>query len=61
MASLLLTTDEVSVLLHRSKPQLQRDRDEGRLPFIKLGYSVRFRIEDIQRIAREGYFQEGAK
>jgi len=61
MATPLLTIKEVSQLLHRSIPQLNRDKADGRLPFVKLGYSVRYRPEDIEKIAHEGFGQEGAK
>jgi hypothetical protein len=32
----------------------------GRLPFIKVGHSVRFKPEDIARIRDQGYTKVGA-
>jgi excisionase family DNA binding protein len=61
MGADLLTIKEVAQLLHRSIPQLNKDKKLGRIPFIKLGYSVRFRPEDIERIAREGFGSGGSK
>jgi excisionase family DNA binding protein len=51
----LLTISEVSALLHRSKPSLNRDLAAGRLPCVRLGRSVRFRQADIERLSREGF------
>jgi excisionase family DNA binding protein len=55
MPESLLTIVQVSQILGRSIPSLNRDLRDGRLPSITLGRSRRFRAEDIDRIAREGY------
>jgi excisionase family DNA binding protein len=51
----LLTISEVATILQRSKPSLNRDLTAGRLPCVRIGRSVRFRPEDIERIARDGF------
>lgn len=51
----LLLTPEVARILRRSVPSINRDRMAGRLPFIRLGRSIRFDAEVVERIAAEGY------
>jgi hypothetical protein len=51
----LLTKGDVSRILARSIPALDRDIRDGLLPFIKLGKSIRFRPEDVSRIRDEGF------
>ena len=47
----LLTSREVAALLSVSVRSLERWRVSGKvdLPFVKLGNSVRYRLEDIER------------
>ncbi|MDD3310391.1 MAG: helix-turn-helix domain-containing protein [Tissierellia bacterium] len=50
-----LTDKEVSERLKLSRRLLQNYRDEGRLPYCKLGGKILYRESDIQRMLDEGY------
>lgn len=50
-----LTDKEVSERLKLSRRVLQNYRDEGRLPYCKLGGKILYRESDIQRMLDEGY------
>jgi len=62
----LLTLDEVSAIIRRSRRQLSRDVAEGRLRVVKLGRSTRVPRAELERYigALSGYdaptpYQEG--
>ena len=50
----LLTVREVSEVLKISEGTLRDWIQYKRIPFVKIGRSVRFRMEDIERIQAEG-------
>lgn len=50
-----LTDKEVSERLKLSRRVLQNYRDEGRLPFCKLGGKILYRESDIQQMLDKGY------
>ena len=50
----LLTTDEVARILGCSEAAVRKWRSQGRLKAVKLGRLVRFRAEDVERIASKG-------
>ena len=50
-----LTDKEVSERLKLSRHVLQNYRDEGRLPYCKLGGKILYRESDIQQMLDKGY------
>ena len=50
-----LTCEQVCEMLHISKRTLQRYRDDGLIPFIKLERKILFRESDIIRVLENGY------
>lgn len=50
-----LTDSELSVMLKISRRTLQEYRNEGRLPYIRLGGKVLYRESDIERMLQDGY------
>lgn len=50
-----LTDKEVSERLKLSRRVLQNYRNEGRLPYCKLGGKILYRESDIQRMLDKGY------
>jgi len=50
-----LTDKEVSERLKLSRRVLQNYRDEGRLPYCKLGGKILYRESDIQQMLDKGY------
>lgn len=64
----LLTVDEAAAKLHFKASTLYRWAEEKRLPVVKLGRSIRFRPEDIERlisknlrpaVGRQGHSEPG--
>lgn len=49
------TDEELSKKLKISRRCLQDYRDEGRIPFIKLGGKILYRSSDIEKMLEEGY------
>jgi excisionase family DNA binding protein len=49
------TDEELSKKLKICRRSLQDHRDEGRIPFIKLGGKVLYRASDIEKLLEEGY------
>lgn len=54
-----LTDSELSVMLKISRRTLQEYRNEGRLPYIRLGGKVLYRESDIERMLQDGYRKAG--
>lgn len=50
-----LTDNELSTILKISRRTLQEYRNEGRLPYIRLGGKVLYRESDIERMLQDGY------
>ena len=50
-----LTDSELSVMLKISRRTLQEYRNEGKLPYIRLGGKVLYRESDIERMLQDGY------
>ncbi len=50
-----LTDGEVSEKLKLSRRTLQDYRNEGRIPYIKLGGKILYRSSDIEKLLEEGY------
>lgn len=51
------TDDELSKKLKISRRSLQDYRNEGRIPYIKLGGKILYRSSDIEKLLEEGYRQ----
>lgn len=49
------TDEELSKKLKISRRSLQDYRNEGRIPYIKLGGKILYRSSDIERLLEEGY------
>lgn len=49
------TDEELSEKLKISRRSLQDYRNEGRIPYIKLGGKILYRSSDIEKILEEGY------
>jgi hypothetical protein len=49
------TDDELSKKLKLSRRSLQDYRNEGRIPFIKLGGKILYRSSDIEKLLEDGY------
>ena len=52
------TDEELSEKLKISRRSLQDYRNQGRIPYIKLGGKILYRASDIEKLLKEGY-QEG--
>ena len=50
-----LTDNEVSEKLKLSRRTLQDYRNEGRIPYIKLGDKILYRSSDIEKLLEDGY------
>jgi excisionase family DNA binding protein len=48
------TDEELSKKLKLSRRSLQDYRDEGRIPYIKLGGKILYRASDIEKLLEEG-------
>ena len=53
-----LTDRELSERLKISRRSLQDYRNQGRIPYIKLGGKILYRSSDIERMLEEGYRNE---
>ncbi|MFV0268434.1 MAG: helix-turn-helix domain-containing protein [Draconibacterium sp.] len=51
------TDDELSKKLKISRRSLQDYRNEGRIPYIKLGGKILYRASDIEKMLEDGYRQ----
>ena len=49
------TDEELSKKLKISRRSLQDYRNEGRIPYIKLGGKILYRSSDIEKLLEEGY------
>lgn len=49
------TDEELSKKLKLSRRSLQDYRNEGRIPYIKLGGKILYRASDIEKILKDGY------
>jgi len=49
------TDEELSEKLKISRRSLQDYRNEGRIPYIKLGGKILYRASDIEKMLEEGY------
>jgi hypothetical protein len=49
------TDEELSVKLKLSRRSLQDYRNEGRIPYIKLGGKILYRSSDIEKLQEDGY------
>lgn len=49
------TDDELSQKLKISRRSLQDYRNEGRIPYIKLGGKILYRSSDVEKMLEEGY------
>ncbi len=49
------TDEELSKKLKLSRRSLQDYRNEGRIPYIKLGGKILYRASDIEKLLEEGY------
>jgi len=49
------TDEELSVKLKLSRRSLQEYRNEGRIPYIKLGGKILYRSSDVEKLLEEGY------
>jgi len=49
------TDEELSKKLKISRRSLQDYRDEGRIPYIKLGGKILYRSSDIEKLLENGY------
>jgi mevalonate kinase len=49
------TDNELSKKLKISRRSLQDYRDEGRVPYIKLGGKILYRSSDIEKLLEDGY------
>ncbi len=52
------TDEELSQRLKISRRSLQEYRNQGRIPYIKLGGKILYRSSDIERMLEEGYRNE---
>ena len=58
VAMLIYTDEELSQRLKISRRSLQDYRNQGRIPYIKLGGKILYRSSDIERMLEEGYRNE---
>jgi excisionase family DNA binding protein len=49
------TDEELSKKLRISRRSLQDYRNEGRIPYIKLGGKILYRSSDVEKLLEEGY------
>jgi len=49
------TDEELSKKLKISRRSLQDYRNEGRIPYVKLGGKILYRSSDIEKLLKEGY------
>ncbi|MDR2920065.1 MAG: helix-turn-helix domain-containing protein [Tannerella sp.] len=49
------TDEELSKKLKLSRRSLQDYRNEGRIPYIKLGGKILYRSSDVERLLEDGY------
>ena len=49
------TDEELSKKLKISRRSLQDYRNEGRIPYVKLGGKILYRYSDIEKLLEEGY------
>jgi len=49
------TDEELSMKLKLSRRSLQDYRNEGRIPYIKLGGKILYRSSDIEKLLEDGY------
>jgi excisionase family DNA binding protein len=49
------TDEELSKKLKISRRSLQDYRNEGRIPYVKLGGKILYRSSDIEKLLEEGY------
>lgn len=49
------TDEELSEKLKLSRRSLQDYRNEGRIPYIKLGGKILYRSSDVEKLLEEGY------
>jgi len=49
------TDEELSLKLKISRRSLQDYRNEGRIPYIKLGGKILYRASDVEKLLEEGY------
>lgn len=49
------TDDELSKKLKLSRRSLQDYRNEGRIPYIKLGGKILYRASDVEKLLQDGY------
>jgi hypothetical protein len=52
--SVFLTENELAARWRRTPMTLQRMRKDGRLPFVRIGKSPRYRLSEIERVEAEG-------
>ena len=52
------TDEELSRKLKVSRSSLQDYRDEGRIPFIKLGGKILYRASDIEKLLQDRYMDK---
>ena len=52
------TDEELSQRLKISRRSLQDYRNQGRIPYIKLGGKILYRSSDVERMLEEGYRNE---
>ena len=52
------TDDELSKKLKISRSSLQDYRDEGRIPYIKLGGKLLYRSSDIEKLLEDNYHEK---
>lgn len=51
------TDEELSKKLKLSRRSLQDYRNEGRIPYIKLGGKILYRASDIEKLLNDGYHE----
>ena len=51
------TDDELSKKLKLSRRSLQDYRNEGRIPYVKLGGKILYRSSDIEKLLEDGYYK----
>ena len=49
------TDEELTKKLNLTRRRLQDYRNEGRIPYIKLGGKILYRSSDIEKLLKEGY------
>ena len=49
----LLNTKELALFLNCSESLIHKLKNEGKIPYIKIGYLVRFKPEDVINILKE--------